>query len=360
MNQQEQQRRQPRKVEPPSKNERKLSPEISSIVENTAKKMGITGDQLENIIWNSFLSTSDQGSINRSQFEAFLLVCERYQLDPMTKQIVGWVKSNRLVIAVPIDGWITIVNRHPQANGCTFHYVDDPEDTPEKDKHPGGLVRCGCQHHRGDIERTPIVWEEMDECFNGGKKDKQGNPYTGPWDTHPRRSNRHKAYIQSARITYGISGIYDPDEAAAILDGTITPEEIDGAVDPASATLPETLPIKPGNAADHTGHENAPGNPPADQTKSDSESKPKKKTSAKKKPATKKSAPPEDDKAGQVGKKELVAAIKKLTIELMVSEGGANQWLATFPGTPTLDTLGDVGIPELENMLAEIKKEVRG
>ena len=357
MNQNQQQRREPRKVEPPPKHERQLSPEITSIVEKTAQRMGIKGDQLESIIWNSFLSTSDQADINRSQFEAFLFVCERYQLDPMTKQIVGWVKSKRLVIAVPIDGWIAIVNRHPAADGCTFFYEDDPPDTPEKDRHPGGLRRCGCQHHRKDITRTPIVWEEMEECFNGGKTDSKGNPYKGPWDTHPRRSNRHKALIQSARITYGISGIYDPDEAAAILEGTITPEEIDGAVDPVSATLPETLPVKPGDAADHTDHDNAPGKPPADKPEADPAPKAKTKTATKKTTAKKKSPPPKDDNVGQVGKGELVEAITKLAKERMVSDNAANQLLATFPGSPTLDTLGDFKTADLMNMLAEIKEE---
>ena len=351
-NAEQKQRRTSHSVTPPKSNDRELSEEIESIVEHTAQQIGITGSQLENIIWNSFLSTSDREKVNRSQFEAFLMVCQRYQLDPVTKQIVGWVKDGRLIIAVPIDGWITIVNRHPQADGCTFHYVDDPESTPEKDRHPGGLVRCGCQHHRKDIKRTPIIWEEMDECFNGNKTDRHGNKYKGPWDTHPRRSNRHKSYIQSARITYGISGIYDPDEAAAILDGVITPEDIDGA------TLPETLPIKPGNATDHTGHENAPGKPPADQAKADPA--PKKKTTAKKKTAAKKPAPPKDDKAGQVGKGELVAAIKKLALDLMVSDAGANQLLANFPGAPTFDTLSDLDVDILDNIFSDLKKESDG
>ena len=38
----------------------------------------------------------------------------------------------------------------------------------------------------------------------------------GAWLTHPRRMLRHKAMVQCARICFGLSGIYEPDEAQRI------------------------------------------------------------------------------------------------------------------------------------------------
>jgi len=38
----------------------------------------------------------------------------------------------------------------------------------------------------------------------------------GAWLTHPRRMLRHKAMVQCARLCFGLSGIYDPDEALRI------------------------------------------------------------------------------------------------------------------------------------------------
>jgi hypothetical protein len=35
----------------------------------------------------------------------------------------------------------------------------------------------------------------------------------GAWLTHPRRMLRHKTMVQCARVCFGLSGIYDPDEA---------------------------------------------------------------------------------------------------------------------------------------------------
>ena len=36
------------------------------------------------------------------------------------------------------------------------------------------------------------------------------------WITHPRRMLRHKALVQCARLSFGLAGIYEPDEAMRI------------------------------------------------------------------------------------------------------------------------------------------------
>ena len=45
------------------------------------------------------------------------------------------------------------------------------------------------------------------------------------WITHPRRMLRHKAMVQCARLTFGLIGIYDADEAmskaAALQQGAV-------------------------------------------------------------------------------------------------------------------------------------------
>jgi hypothetical protein len=40
---------------------------------------------------------------------------------------------------------------------------------------------------------------------------------TEPWQSHPQRMLRHKAFIQGARMAFGFSGIYDEDEARQII-----------------------------------------------------------------------------------------------------------------------------------------------
>ena len=36
------------------------------------------------------------------------------------------------------------------------------------------------------------------------------------WITHPRRMLRHKALVQCARVAFGLSDIFDPDEVSRV------------------------------------------------------------------------------------------------------------------------------------------------
>jgi hypothetical protein len=53
-----------------------------------------------------------------------------------------------------------------------------------------------------------VVREYLKECYRD----------VGPWNSHPRRMLRHKAFIQCARMAFGFGGIYDPDEGERIRD----------------------------------------------------------------------------------------------------------------------------------------------
>ena len=70
--------------------------------------------------------------------------------------------------------------------------------------------------YRKDRKFPVTVSESMAECFRA----------TDPWKTHPARMLRHKAIIQAARIAFGFTGIYDPDEADAIREVHMGPAEV--------------------------------------------------------------------------------------------------------------------------------------
>ena len=68
-----------------------------------------------------------------------------------------------------------------------------------------------CLIYRKDRSHPVVVREYIDEC----SRDK------GPWQTHPKRMLRHKAFIQAARMAFGFSGIYDEDEAERIAEARV-------------------------------------------------------------------------------------------------------------------------------------------
>lgn len=137
----------------------------------------------------------------REQFAAFLMVARDYHLNPITKEIFAFpTRAGGIQPIVSVDGWMNLMNSHPQMDGMEF---DDLKDET------GNLVAIKCRVYRKD-RRFPIeVIEYMAECKRS----------TDTWKTWPARMLRHKAAIQAARYAFGFSGIVEPDEFERMNDG---------------------------------------------------------------------------------------------------------------------------------------------
>ncbi|MBA3576161.1 MAG: recombinase RecT [Sphingomonas sp.] len=133
------------------------------------------------------------------QFAALMLVASKYDLDPILKEIYAFpAKGGGIVPIVSIDGWINLVNSHPQSDGFEFDFEHDDK---------GALVSCTCRMFRKDRSRPVAVTEYLAECVRA----------TDPWKMK-HRMLRHKAMIQAARLAFGFSGVYDDDEGAKIAE----------------------------------------------------------------------------------------------------------------------------------------------
>lgn len=130
----------------------------------------------------------------KEQFAAFLLVAKEYNLNPITKEIYAFpAKSGGIQPIVSIDGWMNLINSHPQMDGLEF------EDRISDD---GKLVAITARIWRKDRTKPITVTEYMSEC----RRD------TPTWKQWPARMLRHKAAIQAARYAFGFSGLVEPDE----------------------------------------------------------------------------------------------------------------------------------------------------
>ena len=134
------------------------------------------------------------------QFAAFMLVAHKYGLDPITKEIYAYParKGGGINPVLSIDGWINLVNSHPQADGFDFDYGYDRE---------GKLASCTCSMWRKDRSHPIRVTEHLVECYRN----------TEPWNQMPKRMLRHKAFKECARLAFGFAGIYDEDEARDVI-----------------------------------------------------------------------------------------------------------------------------------------------
>ncbi|HEU4986830.1 MAG TPA: recombinase RecT [Rhizobiaceae bacterium] len=133
------------------------------------------------------------------QFAALMLVASKYDLDPILKEIYAFpAKGGGIVPIVSIDGWINLINSHPQYDGCELDFDHDKN---------GSLISCTCRMYRKDRTRPITVTEYLAECARN----------TEPWKMK-HRMLRHKTMIQAARYAFGFAGIYDEDEGAKIAE----------------------------------------------------------------------------------------------------------------------------------------------
>lgn len=127
---------------------------------------------------------------------ALVVVSNEYGLNPLTKEIYAFpAKGGGIVPVVSIDGWIRMMNDHPQFDGIDYEFQHDEQ---------GRLISCTSIIYRKDRSHPTRVTEYLSECRRN----------TEPWKMESRML-RHKATIQGARVAFGFSGITDEDEAAA-------------------------------------------------------------------------------------------------------------------------------------------------
>ena len=162
--------------------------------------------------------TKDGRVATNEEVAAFVVVANQYGLNPFTREIHAFSDPQKGVVPiVGIDGWVHLVNQEPKFDGVAFD---------ERTAEDGAPVSVTCRMSVKGRANPVEVTEHMAECKRN----------TIPWQTMPRRMLRHKAYIQAARYAFGLSGLYDEDEARDIIANAT----------PVAGTASEPRPLKRG------------------------------------------------------------------------------------------------------------------
>ena len=154
-----------------------------------AQRLSVDPDKL----MNTLKATVFKGATNE-ELLTLVAVSQKYNLDPLTRQIFGFPSKGGIQPVVSVDGWLHILNSQPQFDGMEFEYADDAQGKP---------VSCTAIVHRKDRSHPTKVTEYFSECSRN----------TEPWKQFPRRMLRHKVVKEAARVAFGVSGITDIDEA---------------------------------------------------------------------------------------------------------------------------------------------------
>ena len=196
-----------------------------------AQNTGASQEEIKEVLSGMIVSAKNQhGSVATNAELAIVTgVAAKYDLNPLVKEMAAFVSGGKLQVTVMIDGWYKMVNRQPTFDGVEF---DDHMDAN------GKLTAITCRMYLTNRTRPVTVTEYLAECR------KTGNG-ADVWNKWPSRMLRHKAYIQAARMAFGISEIVDPDEADRIKESEpaqardITPEKPAFDIESISADLDE-------------------------------------------------------------------------------------------------------------------------
>ena len=173
-----------------------MSNALAVIAQNT----GASVEDITDVLRGMIVSAKNQHGAQATNAELAIVtgVCTTYSLNPLVKECAAFVSGGKLSVVVMVDGWYKMVNRRPEFDGVEF---DDKFD----DK--GNLASITCRMFIKGRERPVCVTEYMSECRD---------PKSSVWTKWPARMLRHKAYIQCARMAFGISEVIDDDEASRI------------------------------------------------------------------------------------------------------------------------------------------------
>jgi phage recombination protein Bet len=215
---------------------------LATLSSKLADRFGMSGGDAEvvDILRNTAFKNKD--GVSDAQVAALMVVANEYGLNPFTKEIYAYPDQYKgIVPVVGVDGWIRIINEHPQFDGLEFD--SDPEFVT-------------CRVYRKDRSRPTQVTEFLAECKRG----------TDPWKNMPRRMLRHKALIQCARVAFGFA-LYD-DEEGAVAAGMMIDAATGEVIEPRgprrkSEAAPAPATVIDGAAAEVAGEQTAPTTPAA-------------------------------------------------------------------------------------------------
>lgn len=130
-----------------------------------------------------------------AEFIALIVVANQYNLDPLRKEIYAFpAKGGGVVPMIGYDGWIRIMNEHPQFDGLEFDHITDEK---------GKVTAVEGILYRKDRTRPIKKMVYLDEF----KMDSNPN-----WKSRPNHMLDVRCLCHTVRIGLGVSGGVEGDE----------------------------------------------------------------------------------------------------------------------------------------------------
>lgn len=165
----------------------------------------------------NLLSNYGKNYVTKEDIFTFLVQCKNLGLNPLLKQIYGFVSRGKLAIVVSIEGWNAIANRSPQFDGCSFEFgpvsvrdLQYSKTTYNNGSRSSGMVTVKrnvadwvkCIIYRKDRGHPIAVTTYFDEAFTGSE----------PWATMPMQMLQNRAFVNSVRKAFNVCAYSEDDQ----------------------------------------------------------------------------------------------------------------------------------------------------
>ena len=165
----------------------------------------------------NLLSNYGKNYVTKEDIFTFLVQCKSLGLNPLLKQIYGFVSRGKLAIVVSIEGWNAIANRSPQFDGCSFEFgpvsvrdLQYSKTTYNNGSRSSGMVTVKRNVadwvksiiYRKDRGHPIAVTTYFDEAYTGSE----------PWATMPMQMLQNRAFVNSVRKAFNVCAYSEDDQ----------------------------------------------------------------------------------------------------------------------------------------------------
>ena len=184
-----------------SENELIAAKQVVSLTDQCAMKFGVDPERMLELVKKTMISK--KGEITNAEVAMVLHVMNKYDKDPILKQIHAFENKGKLNIMMGYDGWVDEVGKAASRGFLGISFTRESEQEVEVPNSGGKMVPAWIEAFGSwapETGRTPTVYR----CyFNEWFVDNEN------WRSRPYHRYRMKAYCQCAREALGI-GLSDP------------------------------------------------------------------------------------------------------------------------------------------------------
>lgn len=183
-----------------------------------AKRLNL--DLAADVLYNEIggmLSAGGKNPVTNSDIVSFITYCREYNLNPLTRQIFGFMQAGKLTPVISVDGWAKIANDAPNYNGYNFTFGEMKERTLTFRNYgkTEAVKRLVADYIKCDIflknrEHPVTVITFFDEAYQ----------QTPVWAQQPMQMLQNRAFARAVRKAFGVAFAYTADEASQITGGS--------------------------------------------------------------------------------------------------------------------------------------------